>query len=106
MVEQERVAWYHEHFAGKWCLVHTRTGLGIEGRILSITDLGVTIDEMLNVYNEIQPIMPREAVLEPCIGVIALADVDWIRTGDRTRAERLCRALNTTHLVSPRRPNG
>ena len=103
--DQQRASDWHINFAGKWCTLHTRAGAGIEGTVEKITDRSIYLSELLNVYPEIQPVMPREAIIESLLLAIPFLDVDRISTADRARAEKLCRALNTTHLVRPQRQN-
>ena len=102
---EEQWSRWNRMFAGKWCVLHARAGTGIEGHVFEVDEHGVYLSELLNVYPDLQPVMPREAVIEVCVAAVPLADVDWIRVADRARAEKLCRALNTTHLVRPTRQN-
>ena len=103
--EEERATAWDRMFAGQWCVLHTRGGTGIEGKVIKVDRGGVYLSELLNVYPDLQPVMTREAVIEVCVAAVPLADGDWIRVASWARAEKLCRAINTTHLVRPQRQN-
>jgi hypothetical protein len=101
-----RVKRWNRLFAGKWCRMAYTNQTGGEGLVQRVTVDGLVLTQFLEVYPEIPPIRPREAVIEPTVMLVPFANILSVRVTPRETAEKFCRALNTTHIVNPRTARG